>query len=155
MALDYWKTKFLTSIHGRKLGVDHNNFLVGQSGAREPFESLTASATMANHGVTVLSGTTAAFTITAPPAVGVYKEIINASSISTAAMAVVRSTASGACVFLPNTSGSTEGATEGNVKRLNLINVGAAIGLRAISSAQWSVVAVPQSSLYYSLSTSS
>jgi hypothetical protein len=136
MAATRYSTDLQKSIYGRRL------------------ESLTAASTMEGFGLTVLSGSTATFTLQAPERLGQIKEIINASSISTAAMAIVRSTAAGACNFLPATSGTTEGATEGNVKRLNLINVGSRVTLRAISTAQWAPLAFG-SSLYFSMSTSS
>lgn len=155
MAANRWGADIQTSIRGRELGFDNDRFLVGPLGWREPFEALTAASTMETYGTTALSGSTAAFTLLAPEKVGQVKEIINASSISTAAMAIVRSTANGACGFLPVTSGTTEGATEGNVKRLNLINVGSRVVLRAISTSQWAPTSFPQSSLYFTLSTTS
>jgi hypothetical protein len=155
MAANRWATDILTSIRGRLLGIDPDQFLVGPLGYREPLESLSAASTMESFGTTVISGTTASYTLLAPERIGQQKEIVNASSISTAAMAIVRSTANGACGFLPVTSGTTEGATEGNVKRLNLINVGAHVVLRAVSSAQWAPISFPQSSLYFTLSTTS
>jgi hypothetical protein len=154
MAANKWGEQIRTSKHGRELGLDGGRYLVGVPGMREPFESLTAASTMETFGTSVLSGTTAAFTLLAPQAIGQQKEIVNASSISTAAMAIVRSTANGACNFLPCTSGTTEGATEGNVKRLNLINVGARVVLRAVSASQWAPISFG-SSLYFSLSTTS
>lgn len=154
MAANRYGSEIQTSIRGRELGFDNDRFLVGPLGLREPLESLSAASTMETFGTTVLTGSTATFTLLAPEKIGQQKEIINASSVSTAAMAIVRSTANGACNFLPVTSGTTEGATEGNVKRLNLINVGARVVLRAISTAQWAPISFG-SSLYFTLSTSS
>jgi hypothetical protein len=155
MAATRHQSDIQTSIRGRELGFDNDRFLCGPLGYREPFETLAAASTMETFGTTTLTGTTATYTLLAPEKLGQLKEIINASSISTAAMAIVRSTANGACNFLPVTSGTTEGATEGNVKRLNLIQVGSRVVLRAISSAQWAPISFPQSSLYFTLSTSS
>lgn len=155
MAANRWGSEIATSIRGREIGLDNDRFLAGLPGYREPLETLTAASTMDSVGTSVLTGTTATYTLLAPEKIGQQKEIINGSSISTAAFAIVRSTANGACNFLPVTSGTTEGATEGNVKRLNLINVGARVVLRAISSAQWAPISFPQSSLYFTLSTSS
>jgi hypothetical protein len=154
MATNRWGSEIQTSLRGREIGLDSDRFLCGIPGYREPLETLTAASTMDSIGTSVLTGSTASFTLLAPEKVGQQKEIINASSISTAAMAIVRSTANGACNFLPVTSGTTEGATEGNVKRLNLINVGARVVLRAISTAQWAPISFG-SSLYFTLSTSS
>jgi hypothetical protein len=155
MPANRWGAEIQTSIRGRELGLDNDRFLAGPPGFREPLESVSAASTLDSVGTSVLTGSTATFTLLAPEKVGQQKEIINASSISTATMAIVRSTANGACNFLPVTSGTTEGATEGNVKRLNLLNVGARVVLRAISTAQWAPVSFPQSSLYFTISTSS
>ena len=154
MAANKWGADIQTSIRGRELGFDNDRFLVGMPGMREPFESLTAASTMETYGTTALSGSTGAFTLLAPEKVGQVKEIINASSISTAAMAIVRSTANGACSFLPMTSGTTEGASEGNVKRINLLRCGASVVLRAISASQWAPIARGTSD-YFTMSTSS
>lgn len=144
----------LHSIYGKIFGTQKQGFAVAK-GWIEPYESLTAAATMADSGTSVLSGTTAVWTLAAPPARGVTKEVINASSISTATLSVVASTANGACSFLPCTSGTTAGGDSLDVKRLNLLNVGAAIRLRAISTGQWAVTSIPCSSLYFTISTSS
>ncbi len=154
MTATRFQDQIQTSVRGRELGLDNDRFMCGPLGWREPFETLSAASTMETFGTTTLTGTTATYTLLAPEKVGQQKEIINASSISTAAMAIVRSTANGACNFLPVTSGTTEGATEGNVKRLNLINAGARVVLRAISSAQWAPISFG-SSPYFTLSTSS
>lgn len=154
MAANRHQSDIQTSIRGRELGFDNDRFLCGPLGYREPFETLAAASTMETFGTTTLTGTTATYTLLAPEKLGQLKEIINASSISTAAMAIVRSTANGACSFLPQTSGTTEGASEGNVKRINLLRCGASVLLRAISSAQWAPVARGTSD-YFTMSTSS
>lgn len=154
MAANRYGAEIQTSVRGRELGFDNDRFLCGPLGYREPFESLSAASTMETFGTSVLTGTTATYTLLAPEKLGQQKEIINGSSISTAAFAIVRSTANGACNFLPATSGTTEGATEGNVKRINLINVGARVVLRAVSTAQWAPISFG-SSLYFTMSTSS
>jgi hypothetical protein len=154
MAANRFQSEILTSIRGRELGLDQDRFLTGPLGWREPLESLSAGTTLETFGTSVLTGSTATFTLLAPERIGQQKEIINASSISTATMAVVRSTANGACNFLPASSGSTEGATEGNVKRINLLNVGSRVVLRAISSAQWAAVSYGTTP-YFSMSTTS
>jgi hypothetical protein len=155
MAVDKFGSDILKSFYGRQFGLDKLGFLTGHVGAREPQETLTAASTMDNKGTTVLTGTTATFTLAAPLVKGVLKEIINASTISTAAMAIVRSTALGACSFLPLTSGTTAAGGVDDVKRINLINVGAAVRLRSISTSQWAVCDRAGSSLYFTISTSS
>lgn len=125
------KNKFLTSIHGRKLGVDHQGFLVGHPGSRLPYEDSTAGTTLANYGVSVLSGSTATWTLNAPPARGVTKTIINGSSLSTALMSIVRSSSDSGVTF----TGSTG---LGGVK-IELNNYGSAVDLVAISTSVWAI----------------
>ena len=150
-SLDYWKSKFLTSVHGRKLGIDHNGFVVGHPGNRMPYEASTAGTTLANHGLSVLSGSTASWTLNGPPAIGVEKEIINASSLSTATMTILRSSSGSGVTFLANTSGTTELTAVA----ITLIQRGSGVKLRAVSTSQWAVTSFIGSSLFYAQSTSS
>jgi hypothetical protein len=154
MAVDKYGSEILHSLYGRLFGFDGRGFQVGPSGSREPQEPIAAASTLENFGTSVLTGTTAAFTLAAPLAKGINKEIVNASSISTASMAIVRSTALGACSFLPHTSGTTQ-ASDGGQVRINLLNVGSRVVLRSISTSQWAAMSFPQSSLYYTATTSS
>lgn len=154
MPANRWGSDILTSLRGRLFGIDAFGFMVGAAGYREPNESLSAASTMEGLGTTVLTGSTATFTIQAPVRAGVLKEIINASSVSTAAMAVVRSTAAGACSFLPASSGTTDSATDANVKRINLVRSGSFVQLRAVSTSQWAPIAFA-SSEFFTMSTSS
>ena len=134
--------------HGRKYGVDHKGYIVGQVGHRDPVELSTGTEALRTHGVSVLSGTTAVWTLGAPPAIGAIKEIANASSLSTATLSVVRSSSSSGVTF----GGST--ANGGGGVRINLLNNGSAIKLIAISSVAWQPLGM-QSSLFMTVSTSS
>lgn len=156
MAATRYSTDMQKSIYGRRLGISHKDYLVGPKGYAEPFETLSAASTMESFGTTVLTGSTGTYTIQAPERLGQQKEIINASSISTAAMAIIRSTAAGACSFLSPSSayGSTAGGDSGDVKRMNLISVGSIVTLRAISASQWAIVSKPTTALF-TVSTSS
>lgn len=149
MPLSNWADKIRTSIRGRRLGLDDFGFVVGTPGQRHPYESLTSASTMANSGLTVLSGSTATFTLQAPPAIGVEKTIVNGSSVSTAQMTVVRSTAAGPCSFFFSTGTERDGV------RTDLINSGAAIDLVAVSTSRWGLKSSKGSSLYNTVSTSS
>jgi len=153
MALNRWISSIRTSLRGERLGLDDGEFLVAPKGYREPFESLSAAATMENCGVTVLTGSTATFTLQAPGRAGITKEIINASSVSTAQMAIVRSTANGGCTFL-SLSSAFGSSGDQTIVRVNLTNVGAFVKLRAISTSQWAAVGIG-SSANYAVSTSS
>jgi hypothetical protein len=153
MAANRWQAEIQTSVRGRELGFDQDRFLTGPLGWREPLETVSAASTLETFGTSVLTGTTATFTLLAPERVGQQKEIINASSISTAAMAVVRSTANGSCTFLSLSSNYGSSADQ-TILRLNLINVGSGVALRAISTAQWAVVSRPTTAML-TISTSS
>ena len=147
MTIDKHGSDIRTSIHGRRFGLDGDDFLTGHSGVREPYESSTAASTLTAYGLSVLSGSTASHTLGAPPAIGVTKTIVNASSLSTAAMTVTRATSS--ISFLGSTGGDPAGAA------FSLINAGSAVTLIGISASQWAMTASKASSLYMTISTSS
>jgi hypothetical protein len=132
-ALTDLKNKFLTTIHGRKFGIDHQGFTIGHNGQRLPYEQSTAASTLANYGVSLLTGSSADYTLGAPPAIGVTKTIVNGSSVAAAVMGIVRNSVS------IGFGGSTAvGALSSGVgARLNLVNSGASVQLLAISSAVW------------------
>jgi len=128
------KNKFLTTIHGRKFGVDHNGFAIGHPGERLPYEESTAASTLANYGVSLLTGSSADHTLNAPPAIGVTKTIVNGSSVAAAVMGIVRASSVGVG-FGASTAADSLAAGVG--ARINLINSGASVQLLAISSAVW------------------
>ena len=155
MAANRFGDDIQTSIRGRELGLDNDRFLCGPRGWREPFETLAAASTMDNFGTTVLTGSTAVFTLLAPEKIGQQKEVINGSSVSTATMSVVRSTANGACSILSlSTQYGALAADAEPAKRLNMLFTGTAITLRAVSASQWAVVSRP-STTFLTMSTSS
>jgi hypothetical protein len=158
MPIEKYDNQIRTSLRGREIGLDGVRRLAGVPGLRVPTEFSTAGSTLdETGGLAVLSGSTDAWTLRAPLVAGVDKLIVNASTLSTATMSIVRSTANGACAFL----GSTEagGGTAGNGRRINLIAYGAAVRLVSISSAVWAPVGnignVASSGITYSVSTSS
>ena len=157
MPIDKYEGQIQHSLYGRKLGLDNAGFAVGVPGVRIPTEFSTAGSTMTNYGLSVLSGSTDAWTLQAPLVAGVEKIVVNASTLSTATMSIVRSTANGACSFI----GSTEagGGAAGNGRRINLIAYGGAVRLVSVSSAVWAPVGnvgnVVSSGITYSVSTSS
>lgn len=134
--------------HGRKFGVDHKEYIVGQRGSRDPVELSTGTEALADHGISVLSGTTAVWTLGAPPAIGAQKTIINGSSLSTATLSVVRASSGSGVTF----GGST--ANGGGGVRINLLNNGSGVTLVGVSSAAWMPLNM-QSSLFMTVSTSS
>lgn len=157
MAIDKYESQIQHSLYGRKWGLDNNGYGVGLPGVRVPTELTTAGSTLTNYGLSVLSGSTDAWTLTAPLVAGIEKIVVNASTLSTATMSVVRSTANGACAF----AGSTEagGGAAGNGRRINLQQYGTAVRLISISSAVWAPVSnigtVFSTAMAYTVSTSS
>lgn len=152
MPIDKYQDEIQTSLRGRELGLDSARRLVGPPGVRVPSEASTGTGSLdSNGGLSLLSGTTAVWTLAAPLVAGVEKIIANVSTVSTATLSVVRSTALGACSF----SGTTVGAgLAGGGVRLNLLNSGSNVRLVSASSDVW----VPLSfgtTLYYSQTTSS
>lgn len=151
MAIDKHDDEILTSLHGRKLGIDRQGYLVGVPGVRDGYEASTAASTLTAYGMSVLSGSTDTWTLGAPPAIGVEKQIINNSSLSTATLSIVRSSSGSGVTF----AGST--ANGGGGVRINLLNNGAGITLIGISTVAWAIKATATlgSTPYVSVSTSS
>jgi len=146
MALDKWASKILTSLHGRKLGIDDKGFLVGTPGTRHPLETVTAASTLADSGVSVITSASAIdTTLTAPPYVGCEKIIVNGS---TYANTVNRSTANGACSIYASTGTEQEGR-----KITFAASVRPSLHLVGITTDQWGVVN-SGSTVYWSVSTS-
>ncbi len=142
------KKDIVVSLHGRKAGIDFDDQLTGLNGVRAPVELSTGTEALRTHGVSVLSGTTAVWTLGAPPAIGAMKTIINGSSLSTATLSVVRSSSSSGVTF----GGST--ANGGGGVRINLLNNGSGVTLVGVSSVAWMPLTM-QSSLFQTVSTSS
>jgi hypothetical protein len=158
MPIDRYQDEIQTSIRGSELGFDNTRRLVGPPSYRIPTEFSTAGSTLDERGgLAVLSGSTDAWTLRAPLVAGVEKIVVNASTLSTATMSLVRSTANGACAF----AGSTEagGGANGNGRRINLQQYGTAVRLVSISSAVWAPVGnigtVFSTAMAYTVSTSS
>ena len=137
-----------TSVHGRKLGIDHKGHLVGARSVRLPVELSTGTEALRTYGVSVLSGTTAVWTLAAPPAIGAMKTIVNASSLSTATLSIVRSSSSSGVTF----GGST--ANGGGGVRINLLLNGSAVTLIGVSSVAWHPLGL-SSTLAMNVTTSS
>jgi hypothetical protein len=137
----------LHSLYGRKFGIDKDGFAVGPPGVREPLESSTGASTLANSGVSLLGGTTATWTLPAPPAAGVRKTILHASTDSTAVLTVKRG--SSLISIIGATGGDPIGAT------VLLTNKGTALNLISISTLEWMLSGARPSTLFQSISTSS
>lgn len=124
----------MTSIHGRRLGLDRRDFLVGHRGERVPVEDLTTVATTLAHGgisrISGLGSSQGPVQHNLPiPVIGTRKVIIM-DCTSTGSQQFL-STPNGAAIFI-----SSLGTTGGVI---NFIGPGGRIVLRAVSTAAWSV----------------
>ncbi len=158
MAYDKYQDE-IYSIRGNDLGFDTQKRLAGHAGVRMPTEFSTAGSTLDERGgLSVLSGSTDAWTLRSPLVAGVEKIVVNCSTLSTATMGIVRSTASGSCFFMGSTSAGGLSSTAPGV-RINLVAAGAAVRLISVSSAAWVPVGftgnITSSAYTYTVSTSS
>ncbi len=149
MALERNQKDRKVSLHGRVVGFDYTDKLVGMRGVRHSYETLsTADAgPLERAGVSVLASTTGAatWTLAAPEGVGDEKTIVNGS---THANVVVRSTAEGPCSFYASTG------TSPNATTLSFsASARGAIQLVAISTDTWAPLN-SGSTVYWSASTS-
>jgi len=141
MPITKYDSQIRHSLYGRKLGLDGNDFLVGEfSGSRTPTEIVTtanAATPLTGYGASALTGSTAAYLLAAPAAVGIEKIVVNASTLSTAIMSLVRSTANGACAFAGS---SANGAATG--VKITLTANGCAVRLMSFTTDAWTPVGV-------------
>lgn len=116
-----------TSIHGRRLGLDDADFLVGPKGIRPPITDATSDTTgtaLPNHGlVSVISTTDDVWTLSSP--VPSCEVTIFCGSSSTGTHAVVPTNAT--IISSNGVAGSS----------ISMAGAGASITLCGISTAQW------------------
>lgn len=116
-----------TSIHGRRLGLDNNDFLVGPKGIRPPVTDATSATTataLPNHGlVSVITTTDDGWSLTDP--VPGCEVTIFCGSSSTGTHAITPAAAT--IVSSNGVAGSS----------ISMAGAGASITLAGISTAQW------------------
>lgn len=133
------------SLYGRRLGLDHNDVLLGPKAYRVPIEGWTSGAstipstsvTLTKYGVSIIgttgsSGTSAASTATQQlpaPEPGIEKFVVN---VSTASLAI--STVTGSAYFRTSASSTYQYATFGAN--------GAYLKVVGISTALWQVTSI-------------
>jgi hypothetical protein len=135
-SLDTLRNSRVLSIHGRRLGIDKDEFLVGPKPLKELVEDLTTASTgttVANHGVArvLTSGSTQGPVqyVLEAPAPGVRKTLLLGSS----------STGSHQFLSTPN-GASIRNSSAGTTSSLvNLLSPGAAVVLIGVTTAQWQV----------------
>jgi len=131
----------LTSLYGRRLGLDQNGHLVGPLSFRVPTEGIASSAgttdyvaltSLTAYGVSVVGSTSsgsAAYTL-ASPIPGVVKYIVN----PTTATITVASTAGGAYFALSSAGGTVSGTT------ITTTRGGIGLQLLGMTTAAWAVI---------------
>lgn len=129
--LETLRNNILSSIRGRKLGFDANEYLVGPPGLREQIEDITSTAatSAAPHGVTRVltsgSSQTGNYTLQAPIP-GIRKTLFQAST-STGVMIF---TFTNAGLYLASGTSAAVIALKGQ---------GASVDLIAMSTSQWAL----------------
>ena len=133
ISLDQLRNATLTSIHGRRLGIDDKEYLVGVKSVRVAVEdiSTTAATSAINYGITRVltsgSSQTGSYTLQAPVA-GVTK-ILALNSTSTGGQ---QFTATSATIYTAS-AGTTSAV-------VNLFAPGASVQLFAVTTDRWVVV---------------
>jgi len=134
--LETLKNTIRTSIHGRRLGLDDDDCLVGPKHMKVPLEDATSDTTgtaLVNYGISsVVTSTNDSWTLT-DPYVGAVKTLITGSS-STGIHTVVMAAA---------TIRSSNGIAGANVI---LTGAGAGMTLTGITTAIWAVTSIAGSS---------
>jgi len=128
-SLDDARTKILTSVHGRRLGIDHVEFLAGVKGIRQVVTEATSDTTgtdLPNHGiVSVVTTTDDTWKLTDPEA-GVSVTIVTGSD-STGVHTISNNAA---------TINSSNGVAGDGVL---LKDVGAYVTLTGLTTAVWAL----------------
>ena len=149
--LQQLRNSILTSIHGRRLGLDPNEFLVGVKDTLRPIQSLTSGSTattVLNYGLTQLNVTTGAASTAssigttetgcswqmAAPVAGVEKILTKVSATAGSTMPCIVEFSTGATVTGVDT---TLGTTFTGV---NLQGVGAFVRLLGLGTTAWLVI---------------
>lgn len=145
------RNSILTSIHGRRLGFDSNDFLVGIKDALRPIQSMTSGTTatqVTNYGVTSFDITTASASTAssigttetgaswqmAAPVAGVEKILTKQSATAGSTAPVIVEFSTGVTVTAVDT---TMGTTFTGV---NLQGVGAYVRLLGLGTTSWLVI---------------
>ena len=135
-SLETLRSKILTSIHGRRLGLDSDETIVGPKAIKRTVQDLTsaAAATINNHGTVVLRHTgvpttanQAAYTLSNPiPGVEVQINYAQSSAAATAGSTAVAFIRGSTAFYIQSTDGSTGVAV--------LVAQGGAFTLRGLST---------------------
>ena len=130
LSLEQIRNKILTSIHGRRLGLDADGFLAGAKPVRQVVTNATSDTTgtaIPNHGIASVATTTDdGWTLTDPvPGIGVR--------IATASTSTGTHTITPAAATIISTNGIAGSA-------IAMVSQGAYIELMGLSTSVWAVV---------------
>lgn len=147
ISLETLRSLVLTSIRGRRLGLDVNECLVGPKQLRPPITAATSATTgtdLTTYGYnTLVTTTNDTWRLPAPPYVGAEVTLMTGSS-STGIHTVAVSTASASVIY------SSNGIAGQNVV---LTGAGQAVKLVGLTTAIWAVAGRVGSSDYNSVSS--
>jgi len=143
LTLETIRNRILTSIHGRRLGLDRNDQIAGVKGMTRPVTDATSDTTgtaLANYGIArLVTSTDDTWTLTAPY-IGAEVTLMTGSS-STGVHTVTVS---------PAVIRSTNGIAGASVL---LAGAGAAVSLVGITTGIWAVTSMAASSVSNSVSS--
>lgn len=130
------RSLILTSIFGRRLGLDSNDYLVGPKDMRNQVEDITSTVptSVAAWGLTRI--------LTSGSSQGPVQHTLPAPIPGLQKILVLNTTSTGSYQFLSTAAGaSILAASDGTTKALvNLIGQGGAVTLEALTTAIWAVV---------------
>ncbi len=137
--LDQARKLSRTNIHGRRLGMDHDEFLVGVKDVRHVVTNATSDTTgtaLPNHGLVTIDSTTGdTYTLTAPEA-GVSVKIM---VISTGGAQVI-TPVSGTFMTSASSTGGTLTMTGGSQASVELMGVSTSLWVPNISKGTSAIV---------------
>jgi len=145
------RTKYVTSIHGRRLGLDRNDYLVGSRPIPdivEDFTSTSSGTAASAHGITraMASGSsqTGNYSLASPTRAGLHKFLHQIS------------TSTGVQIFTPAGGEAIYSASGSSVAVVALVGAGAKAWLMSLSTAIWAMMSgstIAQTNVQHTTST--
>lgn len=152
-SLNTLRNNIVTSIHGRRLGLDVNDFLIGSKPIPNIVEDLTSTSSgssnvASNHGITraLASGSsqTGNYRLESPSRGGLHKFLHQ------------RSTSTGVLIFTPAGGETIFAASGSSVSVVALLGDGAKAWLMSLSTSAWAMMSgttIAQTNVQHSTST--
>jgi hypothetical protein len=144
------RNNIITSIHGRRLGLDKDDFLMGKPipNIVEDFTSTSSGTAASNHGITraMASGSTqtANYSLASPTRGGLHKFLHQIS------------TSTGVQIFTPAGGETIYSASGSSVAVVALLGAGAKAWLMSLSTAIWAMMSgstIAQTNVQHTTST--